>query len=152
MNEEMIIDVEEIMQQIRENIKKRGETDAILSFDEAKVECKYEEGNIRIGETDLSRLISFAAGMSGTNYYAPIEGNPIKVFIKKVMRKLMSFQLVPYIVQQNNFNSSVVQSLQILAEKTNASEYEKFQKVLLDKERQIEELEARVEELESKQG
>ena len=152
MKEEMVIDVEEIMQQIRENIKKRGETEAILSFDEAKAECKFEEGTVSIGESDLARLISFATGISGINYYAPIEGNPIKVFVKKVMRKLMSFQMVPYIVQQNNFNASIVQSLQILAEKTNINEMEKFEKILLDKERQIEELESRIEELESKQG
>ena len=43
-------------------------------------------------------------------YYFPLGANPIKVFIKKVIRKLVGFIIKPLLEQQNKVNKYVVKA------------------------------------------
>ena len=43
--------------------------------------------------------------------YKPIAGNPLKVVIKKVIRKLTKFYVEPVVFEQNEFNANTVSVL-----------------------------------------
>lgn len=93
------INVEEIMKEIRENIEKSGAKDIPLSF----------AGDTTSGSTGSSGDILHEANeYFKTHYqiepYGPITGNPIKVFIKRAVRKTSSFIVKPIVAQQNNLN------------------------------------------------
>lgn len=105
------IDIEEIMQEIRDNIEKRGYSDEILSFRDVSSEMMGEDDGEPFCMSDLKNYIYEANCNCDVPYYAPITESSVKKLIKKVMRKLMSFQIVPMSVQQNAFNVAVARSL-----------------------------------------
>lgn len=105
------IDIEEIMQEIRDNIEKRGYSDEILSFQDASSEITGVDDREPFRMADLNNYVYEANCNCDVPYYAPITESSVKKLIKKVMRKLMSFQIVPMSVQQNAFNVAVARSL-----------------------------------------
>ena len=130
------IDIEEIMQEIRDNIEKRGYSDEILSFQDASSEITGVDDREPFRMADLNNYVYEANCNCDVPYYAPITESSVKKLIKKVMRKLMSFQIVPMSVQQNAFNVAVARSLASV------------QKYIMENggEKRIEELEAQLSE------
>lgn len=106
------INIEAIMAQIRQNIKEQGLTSDMLSFEDVPFRSA----------TDVSGASLEAAGEAmrylNAHYYIQpyknLSGNPIKVFFKKVIRKLVKFYVEPVVFEQNDVNANTVKALNCL--------------------------------------
>ena len=133
-----MVDVEKIMQEIRDEIKQKGLDKELLSFEPVRSK--------NISETyDCFDYEGFLDNVDKINRTCllqpnkPITGNPIAVLVKKTIRKLTRFYIAPIVCDQSEFNVSVTRA-------TNAIRYY-IDECRKDKE-QIEELLSRVEALE----
>lgn len=97
------INVENIMQEIREDIKRKGYTSDMLSFQEVAIPINegypydYEELKKLVCQMDQQCYVAWAR---------ELPGNPIVIFIKKVIRILVAFLIAPISDEQNAFNGS----------------------------------------------
>lgn len=130
------IDVEKIMEQIREEIRVSGADKIPLSFEDkgaAGAPATVSDGS-RLG--DAVEYLSY-------NYevqpYQLLTGNPVKVFIKKAIRKVAGFFFLPIVGQQNtlNFNFFLVSE----AVREQQSEIEELKNVLSGLEDKVKKLE-----------
>lgn len=145
------VNVEEIMSQIRENIKASGADKIPLSFtdgpaagamDPSACAAGAPSGSASVGSdgTRLGDAVSYLSYNYEVQPYQLLTGNPVKVFIKKCFRKVGSFFFLPIVGQQNtlNFHFFIVSE----AVKEEKREIEELTKV-------VEELEAKVNSLKS---
>lgn len=143
------VDVEKIMEEIRQNIKERGYTEEMLSFSEAASDAEIQNGipadDVIYNEAELNQYLQISRASHNIPYYEPMVGNKVKVFVKRVLRKLMAFQMQPIRERQNQFNYNIIQSVREMA--VHMAELED---ALVEKEAIIEELETRIEALEDK--
>lgn len=139
MAEEMIkIDVEAIMDDIRKNIEERGYVATDLKF--ADLEEQNKEGLELLGEAfQIDNLSKWIVKMDETKMvqcWRPLYGNPVKVFIKKILRKCMKFYVEPIVEDQNRYNHYTVCALAQV-----------FSKLAENQDGRIKELEEQVEKL-----
>lgn len=115
MNEKIqSVDVEAIMAEIRKNIEDRGETEKVLSFDETAVSEPCENGitgSVDYDEKALRRYLIMANEDHNIPYYQMIPRGGIKSFIKRSIRKVIAFIVLPLRDAQNRYNSNVIQAL-----------------------------------------
>lgn len=110
------IDIEEIMAQIKREIKEKNLTSDMLSFEDVPYKKPVQvsrSGNASLDDAD--EALSFMNAHYYVQPYKPITGNPLKVFIKKVIRKLTKFYVEPVVFEQNEFNANTVSILNILS-------------------------------------
>ena len=113
MSDNTNINVEEIMAEIRQRIKDEHLTSAVLSFDD--VPLMSAESLLKGGydPKELQVSTEYVAARSQVVYNVPIEGNPLKCFVKRLIRKLVQFYVVPMVEQQNalnrNYSSAMLQ-------------------------------------------
>ena len=55
--------------------------------------------------------VQLAQAYSRVEQYAPIGGNPVVRFIKRIVRKMTNFITTPLVESQNAFNAAVMQSV-----------------------------------------
>lgn len=139
MAEEMIkIDVDAIMADIRKNIEERGYREEELKF--ADIETESKEGLELLGETfQLDNLSQWIVKMDEAKQVAcwrPMGGNPVKVFLKKLIRKCMKFYVEPIVEDQNRYNHYTVCAMAQV-----------FSKLAENQDARIKELEETVEQL-----
>lgn len=100
------INVEQIMEEIRAEIKAKGYKASDLNFeDEWDITSISKQKN----ET-LNRLNDLLAQIESTkelHYYSEIKGFFIKRFIKRFTRKMVKFLIFPIVEEQNRFNNNV---------------------------------------------
>ena len=109
------INIEEIMAQIKREIKEKNLSSDMLSFEDVPYKKPVQVS--RSGNASLDDADEALAYMNAHYYvqpYKPIAGNPIKVFIKKVIRKLTKFYVEPVVFEQNEFNANTVSVLNTL--------------------------------------
>jgi hypothetical protein len=92
MNRELIIN------NIRQEIKKKNYSNDMLGFDQVKDHAKSDKNFIRES--------------ASINPQKHIQGNILIVLIKKIIRKLVRFYIVPIVNEQNTFNNVVVNILE----------------------------------------
>lgn len=106
------INIEEIMQEIREEIKEKGYKESDLSFLDIPVksqnEVRMEE---QFSEQRLRELLHLVNVSTDVRYYRNYTGNFFKTFIKKVIRKILAPLLFPLCQEQEQYNSSVTRTL-----------------------------------------
>lgn len=95
------IDIEEIMQDIRKSIKESGADKIPLSFDDGKYARRQQ-----ISDAALDDAVDYISRNYELAPYQLYIGNPIKVFIKKAIRKLAAFFVIPIVQQQNELNAN----------------------------------------------
>ncbi len=98
------INVDEIVNQIRSEIKEKGLESSMLSFEDVPFDKEVSHSESHF---ELSSLVQSADYMSARNQIEPykeISGNPISVFIKKIIRKLVKFYIMPIMTEQNALN------------------------------------------------
>lgn len=106
------IDVEEIMNEIRADIRARRLDGTLVPFDDVP----NPAGRMQVlppGSFDEDRLTSFVNVLNG-NYITPLDrplGMGKKTFFKRVMRKLIRFYLKPVVDDQNAFNATTVNAI-----------------------------------------
>ena len=107
------IDVEKIMQEIREDIIKKGYTSDMLSFYE--IQPSSEVATV-YNENECKHILHNINCNCHVAWYREIPGTGIKKFMKKVIRKLCAFLIAPISEQQTLFNSEVTKEFnQIVA-------------------------------------
>ncbi|MGB4090448.1 MAG: hypothetical protein WBK46_00725 [Ruminococcus flavefaciens] len=142
--EENNINIEEIMSDIKREIKEKGLTGDMLSFEDVPYKKTPQAGG------SVSEALDFLNSNYNVQPYKELKGNPLKVVFKKIIRKLMKFYIEPTVNDQNNVNSSIVTVLNGLADNSpekalnKAETIELAQKELLMR---IEKLEKENEEL-----
>ncbi len=119
MSEEIkSIDIEQIMEEIRQEIKDKGYTSEMLSFKDVDGRDKLRgktSGKI-FDREELQEKIYLANMRMNVPWYYATEGNPLAVLAKKVIRKLIRFAIIPITETQNAYNEAAAQSLsQLLA-------------------------------------
>lgn len=149
------VDVEKIMEEIRANIDARGETAEVLSFDESFADAEYDNeivGSVEYNEKELHHFLVNADQEHNIPFYQMIPKGGAKSFIKRSIRKLIAFIVLPLRDAQNRFNSNVVQVLtQMEAYSLEQKEYAKEQEKRLEmQEEDIEKLTQRLQILEKK--
>ena len=154
MDEKVIqINVEDIMKEIRQNIAARGETPAVLSFDENTVDQECEASfmsTAKFSAAELHQEINLANVEHNINYYQMIPAGGVKSFIKRSIRKVIAFIILPLRNAQNQFNAHVVRSLMQMEAYTMAcSEVPEKQEEIIEKlYKKVDALERRCEALE----
>lgn len=103
------IDIKKIMEEIREEIKVKGYTVNELSFNDIAIPKGYDTDTNAIG---LSEGIMEAAACQRVDLYYPLSGNAFKVFIKKIIRKLVGWVLIPVTFEQERYNAAMVKNIQ----------------------------------------
>lgn len=98
------IDIEEIMGKIRKEIKEKGYKNEDLSFDDIELITSHASG----GADSYEESIEYIGSSFHIQTFFPLEGNPLAVFVKKVIRKLTFFYVNPISDQQTAFNVHLV--------------------------------------------
>lgn len=137
------INVEKIMEEIREDIKRKGYTEDMLSFKDIKMPVASVVTDFNIDE--FRDMVSQAQVTKVVSWRANNIGGGIKGLIKKVIRKMVGFVVAPLADSQNVFNQNAANIfLQLVG-------YVESQNKLIEQyEERIGELQNRVEELENK--
>ena len=123
------IDVTKIMEQIRQDIKESGADRIPLSF---------QDNNTSSAST-LDEAVRYLAYNYEVTAYQMLEGNKIKRFFKKCIRKAGSFFVLPIVAQQNKLNYHYYMVCE--AVKNQKNEIADLQKTLTDLESKVDALE-----------
>lgn len=94
-----VINVEKIMDEIRENIKTSGADKIPLTIADQKVAKAEAEG-----PTDLEQAVEYLTYNYEVQPCQLLTGNPVKVFVKRCIRKLAGYFFLPIVQQQNVLN------------------------------------------------
>lgn len=107
------INIEEIMAEIKQKIKEQGLTADMLSFEDVPYKKNAQSGS-------ASEALDYISTHYYIQPYKELQGNGIKVFFKKVIRKLMKFYVEPVVFEQNDFNANAVTVIKSLTENKSA--------------------------------
>ena len=107
------INIEEIMAEIKQKIKEQGLTADMLSFEDVPYKKNAQSGS-------ASEALDYVSTHYYIQPYKELQGNPVKVFIKKVIRKLTKFYVEPVVFEQNDFNANAVTVMKSLSESGSA--------------------------------
>lgn len=107
------VDVELIMSQIKAEIKENGFKDSDLSFEDI---WSLEEEKCDSVQEQLSNLLDEMERKKQVLFYRELSGNPVKKFVKRVVRKLIAFIIQPIVDEQNDYNEYVYNICRLLVE------------------------------------
>lgn len=102
------VNIEEIMQEIRQEIKDRHLTPDMLSFEDVPFQKPAETGAEGWDSEQTRSALLYVNGQYAVQPYKELHGNPLFVFLKKVIRKLTKFYIEPIVSEQNAFNANAV--------------------------------------------
>jgi hypothetical protein len=105
-SENQNIDITSIISEIRTNIKKKGATAKELSFKD-----NFDEAFLLLIPKN-NDIIDILRNSWEIQPNKPIIGNKLVVFIKKIIRKLIRFYIIPIVKEQNAFNYSIFRILE----------------------------------------
>lgn len=117
------IDIKSIMSQIKQDIKDKGLSADMLSFED----IPFKKASDVYG-TSLDSAEEAMCCLNSHYYVQPyknLSGNPVKVFVRKVIRKLVKFYVEPVVFEQNNLNANTVKVLNYLVESASENENNK---------------------------
>lgn len=121
--------IEEVMDEIRKEIKEKGLTSDMLSFSDVTSVSVADDGSF--SKAGLDSCLTNLSDSYVIRDNRQLSGNPIVVFIKRVIRKLTRFYVKPIVDAQTEFNAYTVQTANMLSryvcddlEKTNTKQLE----------------------------
>ena len=104
------VDIENIMDEIRSDIVSKGYKSDDVIFSEIPVAVSY---NGLIHSMDLEGSVRLLSARSNVQPYRELKSSGIlgsvKVFSKKVIRKIMKFYVEPVVYDQNAFNETAAE-------------------------------------------
>lgn len=103
------INIEDIMSEIKQKIKDQGLTADMLSFEDVPYKKTAQGGS-------LPEALDYITSHYYIQPYKELKGNPVKVFIKKTIRKMVKFYVEPVVFEQNDFNANAVTVMKSLAD------------------------------------
>ena len=132
------IDVESIMKQIREDqIAKGRDKEALNIIDREAAEDKCRES------TELEDVVEYLSCNYEVQPYEVLRGNKLVVFVKRCIRKVTGFFILPIVRQQNTLNYYYYRIAETIGEVKADNDNMKKRAELLEK---------RVSELEKRSG
>lgn len=97
----------------------------MLSFEDVPYSKPQDNsGSQGIASEDVQTSLRYINSHHTVQPYKPLGGNPVFVFVKKVIRKLTKFYVEPVVFEQNEFNGhtvKVINALKSTAEKDSES-------------------------------
>lgn len=106
------VNIEEIMQAIRQEIKDKGLTSDMLSFEDVPYRKPGDAVNgCALDSEEIKNAMIYLNGHYNIQPYKPLGGNALFVFVKKVIRKLTKFYVEPIVFDQNDYNANVARVL-----------------------------------------
>lgn len=157
MDNKSNVDIDKIMSEIRQKIKDEGLTSSMLSFEEIPMDKPAAELDTGYNPYILKQSAELLCSQNQLTPNKPIEGNPIVRLIKKVIRKLTQFYVVPIVLEQNTLNFHYANAVSQLYGFTRESEklslkISELERQHIMDEKRITELEDRIRELEKSGG
>jgi hypothetical protein len=101
------INTEEIMAQIKQEIKEQELTSDMLSFEDIPYRKPAQNGS-------ADETMAWLDSHHYVQPYKQLSGNPVSVFGKKTVRKLTKFYIEPIASEQSDINANVVDMLRYL--------------------------------------
>lgn len=98
------INIEDIMQQIRAEVKEKGYKESDLSFTDIKMGSASGEENLAFNEQEFKHQLHCLNSITRLDYYRPLSGG-VKVFFKRVVRKLVKPIVLPLCQEQEQYNA-----------------------------------------------
>lgn len=115
MNNE--INIEEIMEEIRQNIKDRGYDKEPLSFESVQVSKPAVVAGDGYNADQFMHELEYMNHNWNNNFQVPVTGrNFLATFIKRLIRKCTRFIIFPIVNFQNSYNVSAVRCLNQIKE------------------------------------
>ena len=103
------INIEQIMADIKREIKEKGLTPDMLSFEDIPYKKTAQGGS-------PAEAVDYVTSHYYVQPYQEFTGNPVKVFFKKVLRKVMRFYVDPIVMEQNDFNANTAIAIKAISE------------------------------------
>lgn len=130
MSEIREIDIEKIIAEIREDIKKKGYKESDLSFNDIAIN-EPAENTVQATEHDeLKKTLYYLNTNWCHDISMPVNSsNKLARFVKKFIRKFVRFLFYPVLTLQNNINANIVNSLNVLVERSEAYKNQENEKV-----------------------
>lgn len=140
------INIEEIMDEIREDIKKRGLEDKDIAFEDI-VLLGGGTGNPYDKRAYKDEVFSLGEEMEVLSY-RELSGNPVSRIIKKINRRLIAFYIESIVDDQNKFNRDVQKLFNMNISRFNEEDdkISSLEKKLYESEKRIAELERKLSE------
>lgn len=126
-----VINVEKIMDEIRANIKASGADKIPLTIADQQVTKVAEEG-----PSDLEQAVEYITYNYEVQPCQLLTGNPVKVFVKRCIRKLAGYFFLPIVQQQNVLNQYYLYVAETVVEQKNEIKTLKDEIERLEKEAQ----------------
>lgn len=102
------IDVAEIMANIRQEIADKGYTKEEISYAQALANMDGANLDKCYNRRALRTKYEYVSGHYNNPIFFELKGNPVKVFLQKVIRRIFLFVIYPAFQFQNVFNEGVV--------------------------------------------
>lgn len=137
------IDIEKIMDEIRQEIQTRGYTDDNIDFQNISQNIVAVAGvKTYFDENEFEQALVSASNQHKNEYYRMIPKGGLKSVIQRTIRKMVKFMMVPMIDQQNQYNYQMVICMRQMEAFVKAQ-----QEQMEIKDQQIEELEEKILQL-----
>ncbi len=104
------INIESIMQEIRQDIRDKGYTNDLLSFNDIVIDTSTINA-VKFDKVAFNEEVYTINHGWNIQAYRPVPGGRIAVFFKKVMRKLVYWFVEPIVMEQDGFNAAVVRMM-----------------------------------------
>lgn len=132
------INVEEIMQEIRKEIKEKGIEEQKLQFADVSLAENTFEMPEKYDSFMMQKELLNLNGLWDTSLQEVRSTNGIKKAVKKVLKKAVNVIMGPHIAQQTAFNASVAHSIDLL--NCLAKENEELRAEVEEMKKQVEQL------------
>ena len=111
------INTEEIMAEIRRDIKDKGLSADMLSFEDIPYRKPVQACSTGdISGEEYSNKLGWLKAHYYIQPYKQLAGNAVSVLAKKVIRKMTKFYVEPVVFEQNDFNANMVSVADSLTE------------------------------------
>lgn len=138
------VDVEKIMEEIRQEIAEKGYKEEDLHFEDVALSME-EPSSLRYCREDAEKQLDYLSFHSSNPVFFPLSGNPVKTFVQRVVRRVFLFVIYPAFQFQNKYNATATRFLKQSMNYMNENETLKEQ--LRRQQEQIDKLSADVENL-----
>ena len=138
------INIESIMQQIKADIKEKGYTNDLLSFNDIVIDTSGMNAS-NFDKIAFNEEIYTVNHTWNVQAYRVLSGSKVALFFKKVVRKMVYFFVEPIVLEQDGFNASIVRLMNQM--NCYVDETKRQNEVLM---KQVEELTEKIKQFEQK--